>query len=617
MASMLYPNGSILTIEGQLYYNNNPKDGHLLVSDSDGLISFATPSVYGAGLTLTGLTVSVTSGIIYIFNKTTGIPTYYTTLELARDGSVSGDTIYVNAGNYTVTTTATNGLSKEGVNWYFETGAIVTKATSGIMFGNGTLPQYILGYGSFYGTTLCSSIFQSLPNNSIIEGIIASSTSGNTINGTGTHCEISFNGIYSTSGYTLLYIGGYSNVTANKVTNTSTLEAIFAPGPYSVFNINELSTTIARSVYHAYTSSNVTLNIKYCANTIYCAGAVTLNVGYLSIFSQAVSAACSLLNGKFGTINCAGEISGSFWCSNLVVNSGYSNCTGVTMTGNGSVLTVSAGYCEVNYDIFANYNVGAQITITGGVAVLKGKWIDANTYTSCNISAGKLIIDDKMILDLCARAEFFKVSGTAIVDLGRSRIYLNSSLDNLGQQYSINSAFRWSGGTIISNGATIITSSTNNPPILAEVPGLNFKVLSGGFNTNYVNSTYGVLDAKKKKYKFNVGSVNTTRIALNDLSGVDETFQETNTTLYNTTALLAQRMVALINASATLDITASQDIPGTDTYFYCESDVTGVNINHNNGSAANIAPWQVIVGNSYAITNTTGGYIIEDLDILN
>jgi hypothetical protein len=316
MASMLYPNGSVFTIEGQLYYNNNPKDGYLLVSDSSGLISFATPSVYGAGLTLTGSTLSVTSGLIYIFNKNTGMATYYTTLELARDGAVSGDTIYVNAGNYTVTTTATNGLSKEGVNWYFETGAIVTKATSGIMFGNGTLPQYILGYGSFYGTTLCGSIFQSLPAGSVIEGLICSSTSAGCISSSGTKSTITFREIISIAGVAVSNLGTYNILKAVSIKSTAN-HATFNFGIYSIVECSELTSTAGYGYYNNSGGSNVSFicgNITGLTYGIYSDGNVYIKCSYINAL-YIMSGNCDFQGSGGSLTNVIGNVKGGFFNS--------------------------------------------------------------------------------------------------------------------------------------------------------------------------------------------------------------------------------------------------------------------------------------------------------------
>ncbi len=102
----------------------------------------------------------------------------------------------------------------------------------------------------------------------------------------------------------------------------------------------------------------------------------------------------------------------------------------------------------------------------------------------------------------------------------------------------------------------------------------------------------------------------------NDGSGGDELFQETNTGVYNTKALLAARMVSLINASGTLDMTASQDNAGTDEYFYIEMDTAGYNflIKGNNNSSSNLTASIIRIG-SYAITEIIGGNIVENINV--
>ena len=71
-------------------------------------------------------------------------------------------------------------------------------------------------------------------------------------------------------------------------------------------------------------------------------------------------------------------------------------------------------------------------------------------------------------------------------------------------------------------------------------------------------------------------------------------------------------MAVLINASGTLDITATQDTPGTDVYFYVESDVAGTPFTTQ--TLVNVVT-TFIRENSYALTNITGGTIIEDADV--
>ena len=172
----------------------------------------------------------------------------------------------------------------------------------------------------------------------------------------------------------------------------------------------------------------------------------------------------------------------------------------------------------------------------------------------------------------------------------------------------------WSGGTLIIDGVSMYITNTNSYPIQSLTAGLNLKVLSGGLSNNRVE--YGTLDGKKHRWKYTVNAVATTSIYLNDLTGADELFSESNTGTYSTKALLAQRMVALINASGTLDITALQDTPGTDEYFYAEADIAGIQLARagNANTLANLTSLEIRQG-SYPITEIIGGTIIENINI--
>ncbi len=283
-------------------------------------------------------------------------------------------------------------------------------------------------------------------------------------------------------------------------------------------------------------------------------------------------------------------------------------------SGSGSVITCQAGRMKVTINSETMSN-SPKLVITGGLCTIDGKWIDDDCFNYSTISGGTLVISPTMLLQLGNRRDFITMSGTSVVNLSNCTIKLTGTNTNYAGQVGSNCAIRWTSGTLISNGATIMVPTIESHPILAEAPNMSFKVLSGGFNTNYLNAIFSTLDAKKKKYKITVTNASNTSVVLNDLSGVDETFTALVAT-YPTIALLAQRLVTLINASGTLDITASQDTPGTDVYFYVEADVAGTNINVNNANLVNCS-YTVLRGNSYAITNSTGGYIIEDVDILN
>ena len=114
------------------------------------------------------------------------------------------------------------------------------------------------------------------------------------------------------------------------------------------------------------------------------------------------------------------------------------------------------------------------------------------------------------------------------------------------------------------------------------------------------------------KYKFTISAVASTGLYVFVPTSV--LILESNTGVYNTKALLAQRVAALINANATLNVAviATQDIPGTDEYFYIEMLTAGPVFTFN--SLANMTSL-VQRWNSYAITNVTGGTILENSNV--
>jgi predicted transcriptional regulator len=72
---------------------------------------------------------------------------------------------------------------------------------------------------------------------------------------------------------------------------------------------------------------------------------------------------------------------------------------------------------------------------------------------------------------------------------------------------------------------------------------------------------------------------------------------------------MAARMAALINASVTLDITATYVAGAT---FNIESDVPSVN--YTQSGLVNLTNTQLVL-NSFALTDLTGGTLIEDSDV--
>lgn len=113
----------------------------------------------------------------------------FLTLEAAKTVALSGDTIYVYPGTYTITTTETNGVAKDGVNYVFSPGCIINKSSAGDMFNdNGfSLPCNVFAYGSSFSKTTSVGVIykQYLPN-----AIFEATTVTNTIS----HCFVTYRG---------------------------------------------------------------------------------------------------------------------------------------------------------------------------------------------------------------------------------------------------------------------------------------------------------------------------------------------------------------------------------------------------------------------------------------
>jgi len=237
--------------------------------------------------------------------------------------------------------------------------------------------------------------------------------------------------------------------------------------------------------------------------------------------------------------------------------------------------------------------------------------IFTNGYTYGNISINganaEVIFNGKLV-----HGGIEYGAGKAPFNLYNGTLRLTGNIENILTNTFDGTCVNWSGGNLICDGVTLLTSNTQVPPIISLSTSQNLRVYSAGLTTNRIQNG-GTLSAKKQKYKFTVSSVASTSITLNDGTGGNETFTESNTGVYTTVALLAQQMVALINASGTLDLTASQDTPGTDSYFYVEADVAGSP--YTIPTTTNLSALG-IRSNSYAITEVVGGTIIENANVI-
>tara|TARA_Y100000592_G_scaffold41962_2_gene66644 strand:+ start:2968 stop:5127 length:2160 start_codon:yes stop_codon:yes gene_type:complete len=154
---------------------------------------------------------------------------------------------------------------------------------------------------------------------------------------------------------------------------------------------------------------------------------------------------------------------------------------------------------------------------------------------------------------------------------------------------------------VVYNGATIIVRDQNSQILTTSATGGTVGIYSGGLNTNKMNS----FEAEKEKIRVSVTGTSAS------LTVNSETYTSTTG---GTAAASAFELTTLINASTGATATASQDTPGTDEYIYIESDVAGTPLSVTYGT--NTLLLATIRYNTKAITDSVGGMLIEDEDII-
>lgn len=546
----------------------------------------------------------------------TGLP--YKTPEAARDAATNGTLIIVNKGDYTITTTDANGLAKDGVDWLIND-AYLNKTSAGHMFA---MTGYSTGfnvYGSGYLRTEAanSSIFKNdaIAGNFIFECRKADAVSSTTfylIGGISTHfLSIRVANILSNAGYAVyaqtINQGNYF-INANKIESTAGDAIVNRSRGYFTVVANEVISSSGAGISGAPSYGTYALyQVGYCYGSTYgydfntSAGAA----GNITVIGNTNS----IHNIIEGQIKIKGIV-GSFISTNGTVTVDQANTcdisggnVDITIRANSwnSGALISGGI--VHLKMVDNYY--GKVTVTGGMCYLAGyELLERNMsgsgfFITCN--GGKIVQEGDIIWNSTSSTNDDSpivklVSGTYVQ---KGLLYNNL---NVGGADCI-----WkTGGTLVLSGARFRTTESEAQAIAAPSSAQNIKVIWAA------NSKSNSFVPKVQKEKITVTSIaQPTTIVLNDGSGGNETFTDVTA---DSKAAIAQRMAGLINASGTLDITASQDIPGTDEYFYIESDVAGTPFSII-GIPVNLTSFTVRT-NSYALTNIISGTsIIEDGDI--
>ena len=543
----------------------------------------------------------------------------YLTLESAVSASAAGDVIHVFQGTYNLTTTSSAGIAKDGINYYFEPGAVINKTTSGSMFNitGFTSGFNVFGYGTFNKTTTVGPILTSVTNlfDFSFEALDISSTIDKcfSLSLNSKTATIKFRHAISSGGTVFTFPGVYFNadnydITATSITSTSTNAIVFSQGIGRInLKADLVRSTAAVSISTVYyTIAN--FNINYCLGVTYgysiTPGVTATITGYTTGINNSSTNLGTTFNGTAATLLNTGNFSGGI-IRTATISGGQATFTWPGDYDN--TLTVTAGIAYVT--AAHNNSYTAPVNVTGGKLYLTGNIQGSQSYSSFIINGAnaEMIFNGRYIYG----STKYQTPVYAF-QLLNGILRLTGNVENKITNSSLATCVLYQSGSLILDGVSLITANAEVPPIIVSTGARNLRTYAGGMTTNRTENG-GTYAAKRKKYKYTVNAVASTSITLNDGSGGNEVFTETNTAVYNTTALLAQRMAALINASATLDITATQDTPGTDIYFYTTADVAGIPFT--TPSYTNLTELG-IRENSYSLIELIGGTIIENANII-
>jgi hypothetical protein len=638
--------GSVFSSNNILVYGSVTGYGSL-VAGSGYTTGLKTTTTTGAG---TGLVVNVTS-----VNGSGGI----TALSISNPGSTYkvGDVITIVGGATpaTITVTSITADFNSDADISFEANDLYSTVASNVFdirstarftakFNN--LLTTVAGGGGFY-------IDASIVNITMYSIVV---TGGRSFGG----ASGSLGGIASST----LTVTGYliSSTSLNSASAISISAASTA-----TFNVNTINWTGSGQFAIGLNNATVTLNVSSVTSISGQAGPATV---FLNGYAGSISGALNLYGGMVGVVNgiTAGDVITTYFGTR-------SNAAGVLITVSGgnvvlqmqnqdttTGLAISGGIVTLNGN-WTNDDISTDAQLTGGILIINGdyEW-GGPIYTSSrvygvNVAGGTLVVKGTIRVNSPSTTAAYSLdaspiqfsSGKVIINGGTlisnvpqatpvRTISANNSVTSIGSgvagagyttgtkstsggtgtglTLSVTNANGITNTTIVNRGSgytigdiiTVLGGTSLATFVVSAV--LEFKVYSSGMNTNLVQNG-GTLTGKKKKIRVNIVAVINTQIQLNDNLGSGNIIFTANATTFPSLSQLAQALVTSINANA-IQITASQDIPGTDTYFYLESDSADLGFTSSGG--INIGEIGLVPG-MYPIVPKVLGTIIEDVDV--
>ena len=446
------------------------------------------------------------------------------TLEAALSASAAGDTIYVYSGTYSITATASDGLAKSGVSWYFYPNTSVTKSSSGPLFRiNGYTSSFnVLGYGSFTCNTSATNVWQITGNRQNVNH------------------TFEFDTVTCTTTSTILFnitgAGSYTYTTTinirGRVCQSSGGRAIYADASFTtayglneVINIDTIRSTSSNAIRLGDSYSVLSLTFNYCESTatdaIWLDGWVqrcSINSGPYVMWGGSSRWAYVFGNTDAGysstyTLNTGGMNSGNaYFTSNLNVNM----AAGVHLNVNGYLreLTMSGGVArgyslgqvtKTNGTLFAYHvetlsnSAGSSyidnqtsmfsglggITVTGGNVYCKQADI---LYGRISLATGTLVID---------RVTFSgndgNVNYTGAINMTSGTLIVNQYVKNLNTSWSSNWALNISGGVLITNNGPVFTTGNSSIGAIRHNGNFTWKLMGNVYCNTAIQATSGTI----------------------------------------------------------------------------------------------------------------------------
>ncbi len=509
-----------------------------------------------------------------------------------------GTYFHVYKGSYT----ATVNLARDSCVLYFDAESRISKTTGLSMFDYSAITKGcdVLGYGTFKVSSTCLNVINTthpfyFPYTFTFEAdSIISSTSGITIS-SNSSVNVRIHSLLVSGGDALTIVGNGTKANINIVNLIATGgKALNRISISNSINCNYNGSYISSNTYGVYGDGNLNINCPYIIGTtaaMYIAGVypnITLNG---SCYSK--------------TKITGGQITGGQHLNVDITGGQLSKATSLCTGGNAFTLLQTGG----SSDILITQNIfNPSVTISGGTAKIhlsnhtQGLPNNATQFTVSG--TGKLYLSGywygQARYGYDISSAYFPITQTGgFIDATGLTMEMNAYN---GYFYAF---VKKTGGSFKCSNTTFIRTGRYSEPFYCPSTAQNISIYSGGVNYNGSN----LLSAKPRQDSIKVNAVAITTIVLNDGSGGAETFTETDVVTYNTTALMAQRIASLINASGTLGITATYVSGAT---FNIASDVAGTD--YTQSGLVNLTNYE-LAPNRASITDLTGGHIIEDSDV--